>query len=137
MAQHIRETFKSPRNIAVVLEPFDVTREIETEIINATGPAPISKAPGPDLIFGESLIAAYKIHGNLLVALWEACGRLAYTPSSWIRRIVVPIFKKGDKVEPVNYCPIALLSHARKVIESPIDSNIWKLHKFHRSQDGF
>ena len=27
LAQHIRETFKSPRNIGVILEPFDITHK--------------------------------------------------------------------------------------------------------------
>ena len=69
VAQHIRETFKSSRNISVVLEPFDVTQEMESDIMNATGRAPLSKAPGPDMIIGESLRAAYETHGNFLVAL--------------------------------------------------------------------
>ena len=137
MTQHIRETFKSPRNIAVILEPFEVTQDMENEIVNATGRAPLSKAPGPDLVIGESLRAAYKVHGKFLVALWKACGRLAYTPSIWSRSIVVPIFKKGDKDDPANYRPIALLSHARKIIESALDSTIRKTYKFHRSQYGF
>ena len=58
MTQHIRETFKSPRNIAVILEPFEVTEDMENEILNATGRAPLAKAPRPDLIIGESLRAA-------------------------------------------------------------------------------
>ena len=102
MAQHIRETFKSPRNIVVILEPFEVIQDMENEIVYATRRAPLAKAPGPDLIIGESLRAAYKVHAKFLVALWKACGRLAYTPSIWSRSIVVPIFKKGDKDDPAN-----------------------------------
>ena len=126
MTQHIREAFKSSRNIAVVLEPFDVTQEMEMEIINAPGRAPFSKVPRPDLIIGESLWAAYKIHGKFSGPLWKACGRLAYTPSTWSRSAVVSIFKKGEKDDPADYHPIALLSHARKIIESSLDSSIQK-----------
>lgn len=50
MTQHIREIFKSPRKIAGVLEPFDVTQQMEMKVMNATGRAPLSKVPGTDLI---------------------------------------------------------------------------------------
>ena len=105
--------------------------------MNATGRAPISKAPGPDLIIGESLRVAFKVYGRFLLALWKGCGRLSYTLSSWSRGIFIPMFKKGDKDNPANYSTIALLSHARKVIESAIDSSIRKTYKIHRSQYRF
>ena len=105
--------------------------------MNATGRAPITKVPGPDLIIGESLRVAFKVHGRFLLALWKGSGRLSYKPSSWSRGIVVPIFKKEDKDNPTNYSPITLLSNARKVTESAIDSNIRKTYEIHRSQYGF
>ena len=134
ITQHFRETFKSLRNITVVPEPFGDTQEMETEIINATGRAPLSKAPVLDLIVDIALRAACEIHGKFLVALWKAYERLGYTPSSWSRSIVVPLFKRVDEDNPPNYRPIVLLSHARKVTESAIDSTTWETYLFHRSQ---
>ena len=94
------------------------------------------KAPGPDLIILESLEAAYKFDGKFLVALWKACGRLGFTPSSWCRSTVVPIFKREDNDDPAKYRPIALLSQAWKVIKSAIGSTLRKTYKFHRSKYG-
>ena len=63
----------------------------------------------------------------------------SHTPPTkiWNTSTIVPIFKKGDTEDPANYCPIALLSHARKVIESAIDSEVRRTYKFHSSQYGF
>lgn len=94
----------------------------------------LPKAPGPDLIIGESLWVANAIHGEFLAELRKACGRLAYVPKIWSVSTVSSIFKKDDAGDPANYRPIALLSHPRKVIESAIDSTKRQTYKFHCSQ---
>src|SRR5580698_2192194 len=39
-------------------------------------------------------------------------------PSSWREALMVPIFKKkGDPMDPSNYCPISLTSSLRKTLE--------------------
>ena len=37
-------------------------------------------------------------------------------PQDWKRSVFIPISKKGNAKECSNYCTIALISHARKVI---------------------
>ena len=36
-------------------------------------------------------------------------------PQDWKRSVFIPILKKGNAKEFSNYCPIALMSHARNV----------------------
>lgn len=44
-------------------------------------------------------------------------GRL---PSSWKEAVVIPIYKKGDRLSPANYRPISLTSHVCKIMEKII-----------------
>lgn len=106
-------------------------------IINATGRAPLSKVPGPVSVIIGPLNGAYKTHCKFLFALQKAHGRLAQIPSNRSKITVVAIYKKSDKGDVANYCPIVLLSHARKIIESARDSSIRNTYKFHNSQNVF
>ena len=60
-------------------------------------------------------------------------------PSDWKAALVVPVFKKGDKTDPGNYRPIALLPIVSKVLERIVHD---KLSRFLRpwlspAQSGF
>ena len=55
--------------------------------------------------------------------LWKCCtqyaskfGKLSSGPQDWKRSVFIPIPKKGNAKECSNYCTIALISHASKVI---------------------
>lgn len=69
--------------------------------------------------------------------MWEKCGKLGYLNYDWSTAELVPLFKKGDTSRPTSYRPIALLSHARKVIEAGIAIEIRKAYKFNCAQLGF
>ena len=101
LTQRIRETFKSLRNISVVLEQFEVTQQKLNEILNGTGPTPLLKALGTDLVADESRREAWRS----LVMLPNACGRLAYTPSFWGKSRDNMIFRKGKKEGPYIHRP--------------------------------
>ena len=45
-------------------------------------------------------------------------------PSIWKEANVSPIFKKGDKSDPANYCPISLTCVLCKVLEHVVTSSI-------------
>ena len=55
--------------------------------------------------------------------LWKCCtqyastfGKLQQWPQDWKRSVFIPIPKKGNAKECSNYCTIALISHASKVM---------------------
>lgn len=50
---------------------------------------------------------------------------------------MIPIFKRGDKTKPESYRLIALLSHARKIIDSVLGLLIKQPYSFNECQTGF
>jgi hypothetical protein len=69
-------------------------------------------APGGDNLQGELLKygrdgVAAAIH-SLITSIWER----EYVPEEWQRSVICPIYKKGDKLECMNYRGIALLCTA-------------------------
>ena len=55
--------------------------------------------------------------------LWKCCtqyaskfGKLSSWPQDWKRSVFIPIPKKGNAKECSNYCTVALISHASKVM---------------------
>ena len=51
--------------------------------------------------------------------LWKTCQQIWKTqqcPQDWKRSVFIPIPKKGNAKECSNYCTIALISHASKVM---------------------
>ena len=45
-------------------------------------------------------------------------------PHDWTKACVTPIFKKGDKSDPINYRPISLTSILCKMMEHIVASNL-------------
>ena len=55
-------------------------------------------------------------------------------PTDWTTPNVVTIFKKGDRLQPINHRPISLTSITCKMLEHIITSDIMQLHD---AQHGF
>lgn len=61
----------------------------------------------------------------------------AIFPRDWCDSKLCPLLKKEPADLPNNWRAVALLSHARKIIEKVIDGRIRKQVKFHEAQCGF
>ena len=60
-------------------------------------------------------------------------------PQDWKRSVFTPIPKKGNAKECSNYCTIALISHARKVMLKILQARLQQYmnHELPDVQDGF
>ena len=59
------------------------------------------------------------LKGDAIKVLHSVCQQIWKTqewPQDWIWSVFIPIPKKGSTKECSNYCTIALISHARKVM---------------------
>ena len=76
----------------------------------------MNKASGDDGIPAE-LFQILK--DNAVKVLYSICQQIRKThqwPQDWKRSVFTPIPKKGNAKECSNYCTIALISHASKVM---------------------
>ena len=73
------------------------------------------KSPGSDGIVSELLKNGGKVMKQCLLHLCNLAFRKAEVPMDWLRGVVVPLYKDGDKRDPLNYRPVTLLSIVGKV----------------------
>ena len=89
---------------------------LELEVKWALGCITMNKASGGDGILVElSQILkddAVKVLHSICQQIWKT----QQWPQDWKRSVFVPIPKKGNAKECSNYCTIALISHAIKVM---------------------
>ena len=74
--------------------------------------------------------------------LWKCCTQIWKTqqcPQDWKRSVFIPIPKKGNAKEGSNYCTIALISHASKVMLKIPQARLWQYvnHELPDVQAGF
>ncbi len=74
---------------------------------------------------------------NLLYEVLDACGRCGGLPSSWMKALLVSIYKKGDQDDPKNHRPISPLSQARTLIESALDCQFRNIYSYNAMQLAF
>jgi len=86
-----------------------------TEVKAAINNFKTGKAPGLDGIPGECLKAAGDKISPILVELFNALFQCQYFPQQLSQSIIVPIHKKGNRLDPDNYKEISLLSILSKV----------------------
>ena len=106
-----------------------VTTHLEPDILEfevkwALGSITTNQASGGDGIPGE-LFQILK--DNAVKVLHSICQQIWKTqqwPQDWKRSVFIPIPKKGNAKECSDYCTIALISHARKVMLKILQSRL-------------
>ena len=53
---------------------------------------------------------------KVLYSIWQQIWKTQQWPQDWKRSVVIPILKKGNAKKCSNYCTIAFISHASKVM---------------------
>ncbi len=84
------------------------------------------KGHGPDGVPPIVLKNCASVLTPFLVKLFRLCLSTSTFPSCWKYAYVQPVPKKGDRSNPSNYRPIALLSCLSKAFESILNRNIQK-----------
>ena len=100
----------------------------ETEIMNYIRELKTEKAGGCDEISSDFVKLSSSVLTPVLVTLINSAVSLGIFPGDLKLAKVIPIFKKGDKLNMNNYRPISLLTCLSKIIEKVI---------FHRFTDFF
>ena len=70
----------------------------------------VNKSTGPDNIHAAFLKNTAFKTAPLLTHLFQQSSRSGIVPISWKQANVTPVYKKGDKTDPGNYCPVSLTS---------------------------
>ena len=89
---------------------------LECEVKWAMGSITMNKATGGGGI-SLQLIQILKVDSvKVLHSIWQQIWKTQQWPQGWKRSVFIPIPKKGTAKECSNYCTIALISHASKII---------------------
>lgn len=101
----------------------------QQEICDALKSLDRSKAPGPDEIHPYLLRECYKELTYPIYRLVKYSLQIEEVPTSWKRANVKPIYKSGERSEPVNYRPISLTSCICKIAEKIIFKKLYNFFK--------
>ena len=89
---------------------------LECEVKWALGSITTNKASGGDGIPVELFHIVKDDAVKVLHSIWQQIWKTQQWPQGWKRSVFIPIPKKGNAKECSNYCTIALISHASKVM---------------------
>ena len=99
------------------------------------------KALRPDKIRNEMLKAGISFLKAALSKLFNLILQSGFFPSSWCQGIITPIFKSGNKQDPVNYRNISINSCLGKFFTSILNNRLKTFvldeHILHEAQTGF
>ena len=112
---YTKKIFNDPDNhngVITRLKP----NTVENEVKCVKGSITMNKASGgdgiPAALFQILKDDAVKVLHSLCQQIWKT----QQWPQYWKRSVFIPIPKKGNAKECSNYCTIALISHASKVM---------------------
>ena len=115
---HTRTNKKNPHDadnhngVITHLEP-DI---LEGEIKWALGSITMNKTSGGDRIPAELFQILKDAVVKVLHSICQQIWKTQQWPQDWKRSVFIPVPKKGNAKECSNYCTIALISHASKVM---------------------
>ena len=121
----------------------DVITHLEPDILEceakwALGNITMNKASGGDGILVELFQILKDDAVKVLHSICQQFGKQPW-PQDWKRSAFIPIRKKGNAKECSNYCTIALISHANKVMLKILQVRLqqYKNHELPDVQGGF
>ena len=89
---------------------------LECDIKWTLGGITMNKAGGGDRILAELFKILKGAGAKVLHSIYQQIWKTQQWPQDWKRLVFIPIPKKGNAKECSNYCTIALISHASKVM---------------------
>ena len=89
---------------------------LECEVKWALGSITTNKASGGDGIPLELFQILKDDNVKVLHSVFQQIWKTQWWPKDWERSVLIPIPKKGNAKECSNYCTVALISHASKVV---------------------
>ena len=95
------------------------------EIANIISSLNINKTCGPFSIPNKILILLKHDISKQLADLFNLSFSSGSFPSILKTAKIVPVFKKGSKLDFCNYCPISLLSNIEKILEKPMYKQVY------------
>lgn len=105
------------------MDQFEITPEgVERRLAKLI----ITKASGPDEISAKFLQLFSPIIRGSVSALYQQSLDIGVLPADWKNASVHPIYKKGDRADPLNYRPVSLTSILCKQMEHIIVSQMNK-----------
>ena len=118
-----KEDFHDPDNHEAVIthpEP-DI---LECEVRWALGSITMNKASGCDGILAELLQILKDDAVQVLHSICQQIWKTQQWPQDWKRSVFIPIPKKGNAKECSDFCTIALISHASKVMPKILQARL-------------
>ena len=107
---------------------FEITTQDVYNILNTCKP---HKSPGPDGIHPHALRAAAAEVSPMLTHIFQQSLSTGMLPTQWKHAYVTPIFKKGAKMDLMNYRPVSLTSVVCKSMEHILVSQIMQHLNIH------
>ena len=90
----------------------------------------MNKASGCDGIPAELFKILKHDAVKVLHSVSQQIWKTQQWPQDWKRSVIIPIPKKGNAKERSNYCTIALISHASKVMLKILQAFIYSLQQY-------
>ena len=106
--------------------PEDVEVDIE-KVENLLSDINVNKAMGPDGLHPRCLSECSKELAMPVFMIIRKSLDSESVPKFWLIAAVCPIYKKGDKLDPLNYRPVSLTCVLSKICEMIVREYIMKL----------